>query len=59
MYADFEALLKPIDPKQKSPKESSAEGAVPTRHYTISVNQHIILDTAFRASSLMGRQRIH
>ena len=41
MYADFEALLKPIDPKQKSPKESSTEGAVPTRHYTMSVNQHI------------------
>ena len=41
MYADFEALLKPIDPKQKSPKESSAEGAVPMRHYTMSVNQHI------------------
>ena len=41
MYADFEALLKPIDPKQKSPKESSAEG-VPMRHYTMSVNQHIL-----------------
>ena len=41
MYADFEALLKPIDSQQKSPKESSAEGAVHMRHYTMSINQNI------------------
>ena len=41
MYADFEAILEPIQGSSTDPEESYAEGGAPLRPYTKKVNQHI------------------
>ena len=41
MYANFEAILGPIQSPSPDPNQPCAEGAVPTGPYTSEVNQHI------------------